>query len=148
MKRRVKVIYASGHLRSISVASVSLQIDCVACRSCPSIPIRGEGVNLSLRVDTFDADSVVKGIEDHRHDGILYTTKISQSERERRVYDALMRINVGSKAFINDTVYIVTAVSTLWGKAAVRPFINHAIDFRSDITWVPVENVAKALIYP
>lgn len=147
MNKKVKVIYSSGRLRSISVDIARVQIEGDLCLSCPSIPIRVEGVNFFLNVEELDIDSIIKDIEDHRCDGILYTTKTSLVEKERRVYEALSKINVGSKAVMGSNIHVVTAVSTLWGKAALRPFKNQAVDFSTDIVWVPVENVARSLIY-
>lgn len=147
MNKKVKVIYSSGRLRSISVDIARVQITGDLCLPCPSIPIRVEGVNFFLNAERLDIDSIIKGIEDHRCDGILYTTKTSLIEKEKRVYEALSKITVGAKTMMGSNVHIVTAVSTLWGKAALRPFRNQTVDFSTDIVWVPVENVARSLVY-
>jgi len=147
MNKKIKVIYSSGRLRSISVDIARVQIEGALCLSCPSIPIKAEGINFFLNVEELDIDSIIKGIEDHRCDGILYTTKTSLVEKERRVYEALSKVNVGSKAVMGSNIHVVTAVSTLWGKVALRPFKDQSVDFSTDIVWAPVENVARSLIY-
>lgn len=146
MNKKVKVIYATGHLRSISVDNAAICVENNVARPCPSVSINVSSVSLSLSVEHLDIDLIVQGIEDHRRDGALYTTKVSRVEKEMRVLDALRKVEVGSRTMINNTIHVVTAVSTLWGKAAVRPVKNKAVDFTSNIAWIPVENVARNLI--
>lgn len=66
--------------------------------------------------------------------------------KDELVYDALRKIRVGSKTDLGGSVHVVTAVSTLWGKAALRPYKNQSPDFSVDVVWAPVENVVKNLV--
>lgn len=76
----------------------------------------------------------------------LLFSLLDQLTKDELVHDALRKVRVGSKADLGGSVHVVTAVSTLWGKAALRPYKNQSPDFSVDVVWAPVENVVKNLV--